>query len=198
MSRSAPNGKVHGRPATDRRARRTGVALVLAAAVLAGCSQSESLVDGLLGESKAPLTGKREAILSDTIVADKNAIATDPIAIPLAKTNANWTQPGGVPSHSMHNLTLSRELKRVWEIEAGIGSDSDGRLTASPIVVGSRIFVLDSQATVRAFSTLNGGAQWRRSLVPEGKDGEGAFGGGLASDGARVYATTAFGEVSGP
>ncbi|MGI9463352.1 MAG: PQQ-binding-like beta-propeller repeat protein, partial [Aestuariivirgaceae bacterium] len=97
--------------------------------------------------------------------------------------------------HSLHNLTLSRQLKRAWAIDAGTGSDSDGRLTASPIVVGGRIYVLDSQATVRAFSTQNGAAAWVRPLAPEGKDGEGAFGGGLASDGSRIYATTAFGEV---
>jgi outer membrane protein assembly factor BamB len=31
--------------------------------------------------------------------------------------------------------------------------------------------------------------------VPKDRDGRGAFGGGLASDGSRLYATTAFGEV---
>ncbi len=31
--------------------------------------------------------------------------------------------------------------------------------------------------------------------MPDGKDGKGAFGGGLASDGQRLYATTAFGEA---
>ncbi len=48
---------------------------------------------------------------------------------------------------------------------------------------------------MRALSAESGGAVWAASLVPEGKDGKGAFGGGLASDGSRLYATTAFGEA---
>ena len=36
---------------------------------------------------------------------------------------------------------------------------------------------------------------WGRPLAPKGKDPEGAFGGGLASDGNNIYAATAFGEV---
>ncbi len=167
----------------------------LLALVLAGCSGAEGLLDSLTGDSKQPLAGQREAVLTNTGIAQANAVAEDPIAIPLAVTNPNWSQPGGVPSHALHNLTLSRELKRIWAIDAGVGSDSDGRLTASPIVVGGRIYVLDSQATVRAFSAQNGATIWARPLAPEGKDGEGAFGGGLASDGSRIYATSAFGEV---
>ena len=169
--------------------------LALATALLAGCSSAEGLLEGITGAPEAPLKGQREAVLTNTGLADSGAIASDPIAIPAAVTNPNWSQPGGVPSHSLHNLTLSRQLKRVWTIDAGVGSDSDGRLTASPIVIGGKVYVLDSQATVRAFSAQNGANIWVRSLAPEGKDGEGAFGGGLASDGSRVYATSAFGEV---
>jgi outer membrane protein assembly factor BamB len=68
-------------------------------------------------------------------------------------------------------------------------------LTASPIVVGGRLFVLDAEARVRALQADTGGSLWSKSLVPDGKDGKGAFGGGLASDGSRLYATTAFGEA---
>lgn len=174
---------------------RPALSVAFAAALLAGCSSAEGLLDGITGNSEPPLSGAREAVLTNTGLNDSGAVASDPIAIPAAVTNPNWSQPGGVPSHSLHNLTLSRQLKRAWAISAGNGSDGDGRLTASPIVVGGRVYVLDSQATVRAFSAQNGAPIWTRSLTPEGKDGEGAFGGGLASDGSRVYATSAFGEV---
>ena len=187
-------GRFHNKVGSPRSAGRLG-AFVLVAGLLAGCSGAGDLLEGLTGgSSDAPLAGQREAVLTNTGLSD-GAIASDPVAIPAAVTNSSWSQPGGVPSNSMHNLTLSRQLKRAWAVSAGVGSDSDGRLTASPIVVGGRIFVLDSQATVRAFSTQNGATAWTRPLAPEGKDGEGAFGGGLASDGARIYATSAFGEV---
>ncbi len=172
--------------------RLTGLCVAL---MLAGCTGASDLLNDLTGSSEQPLRGQRETVLDNTGLGGEAAIASDPIAIPAAVTNPSWSQPGGAPSNSMHNLTLSRQLNRLWSVEGGVGSDDEGRLTASPIVVGGRIFVLDSQATVRAFSTQNGKTLWVRSLAPEGKDGEGAFGGGLASDGGTVFATSAFGEV---
>lgn len=183
----------HAPPLWRTRRRLTAVGF---AALLAGCTGASDLLDDLTGSSEPPLRGQREAVLTNTgLGGDESAVASDPIAIPAAVTNPSWSQPGGVASNAMHNLTLSRQLKKVWSAEAGIGSDDEGRLTASPIVVAGRIYVLDSQATVRAFSTQNGKGLWARSLAPEGKDGEGAFGGGLASEGAMIYATSAFGEV---
>ena len=163
---------------------------------LAGCSGANKLLDNLTGGKDEVLPGQREAVLSsNNQVSGENAEATDPIAIPAAVTNPSWGQPGGNASHSLHNLTLSRDLKRAFAVSAGAGSDGDGRLTASPIVSDGRVYVLDSKAVVRAFSATKGGKVWSASLVPEGKDGDGAYGGGLASDGGRIYATTAFGEI---
>ena len=171
--------------------------LVLAGlTILAGCSGASKMLEGLTGEKDEKLTGTRESVLSsNNQIGGSGAVAQDPVAIPAAVTNASWSQPGGNASHALHNLTLSRQLKRVFAVSAGNGSDSDGRLTATPIVSGGRVYVLDSKAVVRAFSASNGAKAWGTSLVPEGKDGDGAYGGGLASDGARIYATTAFGEI---
>ena len=176
---------------------RAGRSLCLAGLVaVAGCSGGSKLLDSLTGGKDEVLPGQREAVLSSNNQAGgDNAVATDPIAIPAAVTNPSWSQPGGNASHSLHNLTLSRDLKRAFAVSAGAGSDGDGRLTASPIVSGGRVYVLDSKAVVRAFSATNGGKVWSASLVPEGKDGDGAYGGGLATDGNRIFATTAFGEI---
>ena len=97
----------------------------------------------------------------------------------------------------MGNLAIGPQLARVWNVSAGSGSDGYGRLIASPIAVGGRIYVLDTKARVQALAMADGARQWSRSLVPKGEDGDGAFGGGLASDGQRIVATTAFGEVVG-
>ena len=95
----------------------------------------------------------------------------------------------------MHNLDLGMQLKKVFAVSAGAGSSGRDRLLSGPIVVGGRIYVLDSEANVRAFNAANGARIWGRPLAPKGKDPEGAFGGGLASDGNNIYAATAFGEV---
>lgn len=68
-------------------------------------------------------------------------------------------------------------------------------MTATPVVAGGRVFTLDSEAQVSAFSTGGGGAQWRRDLSPEGESGEVGFGGGLAFESGRLFVTTGFGQV---
>jgi outer membrane protein assembly factor BamB len=160
---------------------------------LAACSTAKNLLE--FGDKDTVLPGKREAVLQNSQELTDQAISSDPIVVPAAQTNPGWTQPGGNTSNALHNLTLSPQPVRSFSIHAGEGSSRNGRLTASPIVAGGRVFVLDTRATVRAFSAESGGSIWSRSLVPEGKDSRGAFGGGLASDGSRVYATTAFGEA---
>lgn len=169
------------------------LALVLPLSVSA-CSTAGDLIDKVSGkDDNVILPGKREAVLQSP--GSQTQLATEPIVIPQATTNSSWAQPGGIPSNALYNLSLGRSLKRVFAVSAGTGSSKDSRLTASPIVVGGRIYVLDAKSSVRAFSANNGATAWAVSLVPKGKSTDGVFGGGLASDGASVYVTTGFGEV---
>jgi len=178
---------------------RVSVILMAFAVALAGCSgAAEKLLEPITGKKDEILPGTRESVLQNTSPLDKGITkeaATDPIAIPAAVSNANWAQPGGVPSNAMHNLDLGMQLKKVFAVSAGTGSSGRDRLLSGPIVVGGRVYVLDAEANVRAFNAANGSRVWGRPLAPKGKDPEGAFGGGLASDGNNVYAATAFGEV---
>jgi outer membrane protein assembly factor BamB len=178
---------------------RVSVILMVFAVALAGCSgAAEKLLEPITGKKDEILPGTRESVLQNTSPLDKGITkeaATDPIAIPAAVSNANWAQPGGVPSNAMHNLDLGMQLKKVFAVSAGTGSSGRDRLLSGPIVVGGRVYVLDAEANVRAFNAANGSRVWGRPLAPKGKDPEGAFGGGLASDGNNVYAATAFGEV---
>lgn len=162
---------------------------------LAGCASASKLIDKFGGGDDTVLSGAREPVLHKNPLDVNQATASEPVVIPAAVDNASWSQPGGVPSHALHNLALGSQLARAFSVSAGNGSDSYGRLVASPIVVGGRIYVFDTRATVSAFSAVDGAALWSRSLVPENRDGYGAFGGGLASDGSRIYATTAFGDA---
>ncbi|MCK5550975.1 MAG: PQQ-binding-like beta-propeller repeat protein, partial [Hyphomicrobiaceae bacterium] len=97
----------------------------------------------------------------------------------------------------------------VWSADAGEGSSSAGRVTASPIVYGGNIYTLDAEGNLSAFATSGGSAKWRISLKPDrenaqtsiwsmklfsGGDG-GGYGGGLAADSGRLYAATGYGNV---
>lgn len=162
---------------------------------LTGCGSASKLLEGVTGEKDVVLPGKRESVLSPSeSSAPQNETSSEPIVIPTAETNSSWAQPGGQATNSFGNLSAGATLSRAWAASAGEGTSGDGRIVASPIIVGGTAYVLDSRSNVTAIRTSGGGQAWRVSLIPEGKSTR-AFGGGLASDGQRVYATSVFGEA---
>ncbi|HHN72722.1 MAG TPA: hypothetical protein ENK13_01405, partial [Thermopetrobacter sp.] len=166
--------------------------------LLGACSQTDSLVNdllgetGLFGERDVRLPGQREDLFGDDAARRRSE---EPVAIPAAVRNTSWAQPGGRASNANQNLALGRPLRRAFSASAGAASDSDGRISAPPIVIAGRVHVLDAKATVTAVSASGGRRLWSTSLVPKGEEPDVGFGGGLCSDGARVYAATGFGEV---
>lgn len=162
---------------------------------LSGCSTASDLLENVTGEKDVVLPGKRESVLTpNESAAAQNVTSSEPIVIPTAETNASWAQPGGQATNSYGNLSAGPTLSRAWAASAGEGTTSEGRIVASPIIVGGVAYVLDSRNNVTAIRTSGGGQLWRVSLIPEGKSTD-AFGGGLASDGQRIYATSVMGEA---
>ncbi|HTN98248.1 MAG TPA: PQQ-binding-like beta-propeller repeat protein [Nordella sp.] len=162
---------------------------------LTGCGSASKLLEGVTGEKDVVLPGKRESVLSPSEAnTPQGETSSDPIVIPTAETNASWAQPGGQATNSFGNLSAGATLSQAWSANAGEGTTDEGRIVASPIIVGGTAYVLDSRSNVTAIRTANGGQAWRVSLIPEGKSTR-AFGGGLASDGQRIYATSVFGEA---
>lgn len=189
-------------------------ALALSALLaLAGCSDGPSLPKiGDLNpfkEKQAPLPGKRIPVMQATEkIPGELAAADKPITLPPQKSNENWTQPGGEANNAPGHLAFASAARQSWSADAGKGSSSEGRVTASPVVYGGRVYTLDAAANVAAFSTSGGGAVWRVSLVPEKEMGNGGLfslgggggaggghGGGLAVDNGRLYAASGFGTV---
>ena len=156
--------------------------------VLAGCES--------FGGDEEILPGERYSILSP-----QEAIEADPqlqdqaIILPAPAVNTQWSQPGGTPANAPGNLATSLPLTPVWEIYAGQGSSSSGFLTAVPIIAGGRAYVLDTNAQVRAFSTLNGAQVWSVDLVPDNEDEDEGFGGGIAFENDRIFVATGFGDL---
>ncbi len=146
--------------------------------------------------------------LDEQLVADpRYAGAT--IEIPPSYVNASWTQPGGEADHTLHHLSAPLELKTVWKADVGDASARRARLTSPPIVVDTRVFVLDADTTVTAFDTETGDVVWRKELAPEiderfrirelfrGPNPEEiGFGGGVAFENGRIFVTSGFGFVA--
>jgi len=181
--------------------------------VLAGCSITNEI--GSWFESngkKSNLKGVRISVMSlDEALKPDPTLASTPIKLPAAFRNPEWPQPGGYSSNAMYHLSAKGRLHEAWSVDAGKGSDTDSRLTASPVIGGNLIFVLDSEAHIRVFRTSDGGAVWDKRLAPKngtdmptlwgllGKantiDPPMGMGGGVAYDAGKIFVTSGFGVV---
>lgn len=143
------------------------------------------------------LSGERFNIRAGDTVADTAKVA--PVAVtqvsaPAAQNYAQWTHKNGSTAHLVAHPALSTTLTKVWSQSIGKGNSKKNRLTSDPIVAVGRIYTLDADAGVRAFST-GGAPLWSSKLTPKwDKDGS-TSGGGLAYGDGVLVATTGYGEV---
>jgi outer membrane protein assembly factor BamB len=165
--------------------------LVLA---LGGC---ETFDQFLSPPSKSNIRGERVSVLptARTVEADPK-LANEAVKLPKPVANPDWPQPGGYADNVMHHLAAPGELEDIWSSSVGAGSSKDSRLTASPVVAGGKVFVLDSEVEVSAYDAKSGDRLWQIDLTPEDEDSEDGFGGGVAFDAGRVFVSTGFGFVA--
>jgi outer membrane protein assembly factor BamB len=177
-------------------------ALVVATGLLAGCSDSLPSLPKLtdlnpFAEKQVPLPGKRVSVMQESSkIGGELATADKPISLPALSSNEAWSQPGGNAANAPGHLALAASVKTAWSADVGTGSSKYGKIAASPIVYGGRVYTLDAAGLVTAIATAGGGAVWRASVVPDGeKNAQKGYGGGLAADNARLYAATGFGTM---
>lgn len=176
-------------------------ALVLPAILLAACAGDGPSLPKLselnpFKEKQTPLPGKRIPVVQTTESIDGNlADASAPISLPPQRSNDAWSQPGGEPNNAPGHLALNGAVRVAWNQSAGEGSSKTGRVMASPIVYDGKVYTLDAEANVTAFS-LSGGKVFQISTIPENEAGGGGHGGGLAADGGRLYVANGFGVVA--
>ncbi|MCE9651062.1 MAG: PQQ-like beta-propeller repeat protein [Parvibaculum sp.] len=167
--------------------------LAVAALGLGGC---DTVSDVFTTAAKPKLPGKRLSVmeLETKLEVDPEMAATE-VELPSPFDNKDWTQPGGSADNAMYHLAAPGKLDKLWSADAGSGSSSAARLVASPVIAEGKVFVLDSQANVRAFDAKTGKQLWRQDLTPEDQDSEKARGGGVAYDNGRLFVATGFGLV---
>jgi outer membrane protein assembly factor BamB len=189
--------------------------LLAASLLVSGCSTFDFMDSWFTGTSKSKLKGERIPVMTaDESLKTDASLASVKVILPRPYVNTEWPNPGGYATSAMYHLQAPGPLKKVWEVDTGKGSTSESRLTAPPIVAGGRVFVLDAAATVHAFDGRDGTELWSVSLAPKGGDasllntatlgllGENTkidptkgFGGGLAYEKGRLFATSGFGQV---
>ena len=162
--------------------------VVMAALALGGC--------GILRKSapKTPVLGDRIAVLTtESDVQVDAATAALPMVLPEAVANADWAQSGGNASKSMGHLALGSALNTAFSVSIGRGNSLSTRLAAAPVVGGGRVFTIDTTSTVRAFDARTGAPLWETQFGTEEGNSGALFGGGIAFDSGRVYATNGLG-----
>ncbi|HEU0044371.1 PQQ-binding-like beta-propeller repeat protein [Sphingomonas sp.] len=163
--------------------------MVAALIALSGCGIFKG------GTKKTPTVGNRVAILTseNAIEADKT-IADVQVLLPAAAANDSWTQPGGNAAKTMGQLALGDAPARAWSATVNGGSDRE-RLAAAPVVAEGKLFVIDVDATVRAFAADTGAALWNAKVAQGDENRNSRFGGGVSYDGGQVFATDGVGDV---
>lgn len=156
---------------------------------LAGCS----LFDSFLGDNKAPIKGKREAILGS-----RGGLEVDPtdsrvITVPAPIDVKAWPQSGATLTHVVGNVAVSG-FKRAWDRGIGEGGGYRAKLTAQPVVLNGVIFTMDSDGQVAAIELATGSRRWRVDTQADDNRSTN-IGGGIAVEGGTVYATTGRGEA---
>ena len=164
-------------------------ALLAAVLLTAGCS-------GFFGESEEPpLPGKREPILETSrTVKPHLSLSNTQVTIPPENKRQNWPQANGSAAHSGGHPALGQSLTQLWSTSTATGAvDEARRPLTPPIVANGRVFLMDAVLNVRAYDAETGREIWAIGSASQGEhDG---FGGGVASDGPRVYAVGGHGEA---
>jgi len=147
------------------------------------------------GGKKTPVLGERVPILvSETDVSVDKTMAGIQVLLPPATANESWPQPGGNPSHDVGHLALAGSISRSWDAQIE-GSSNKERLAAAPVTGDGRLYVVDVNAEVHAFSLANGASVWTTELSKTEENKASRFGGGVSYDDGRVYATDGLGDV---
>ena len=166
--------------------------MVVAAIASSGCSvfkKSHKTTTPVLGERIAVLTSENDVEVDP-------ATQALPFSLPAAVENGGWTESGGNSSNSMGHLALGDALTPLFSVQAGRGSSLTARLAAPPIVANGRVYTIDTLGAVRAFDAKTGAQAWA-SQTPDVKGSEVAlYGGGIAYDNGRIFATNGLGFVS--
>jgi outer membrane protein assembly factor BamB len=169
----------------------TGVALL---ALLAACGPKEVILQGERFPVRAdldasiPVEGKPAPTAPPAMENQSVAISLGP------QTGGDWTHRAGNARHLMPHAALSATPKLAWAANIGSGSSRKNRISAAPVVADGRIFTIDATTGVTATST-GGATLWSTDLAADFDKGGGQSAGGLATDGARVFATTEYGEL---
>ncbi|MFT8336578.1 MAG: PQQ-binding-like beta-propeller repeat protein [Acetobacter orientalis] len=187
MSKTGSSPRVGG--AVARRSLLAGAALV---PTLAGCSMFED-------DEKPMLAGHRTDVLSSGGKLEIDKEDHTPITVAAPITVSEWPQVGRIPTHVGSNYAW-HGLRERWSKSVGasisepdfmawaaLGSLGRGLIQSPPVIQNGRLYFMDAQGVIRAYSWPRMSHLWTFNPKPRSMPSSNV-GGGIAVEGDTVYA----------
>ena len=142
-------------------------------------------------EKKEILQGKREAISGITEVNEfeKSTINSNlKINLTSPTSISSHTDIAGNKQHNSINYKLNQSPKILWKTSIG-----NGPINSDMIAFDGNIYAVNSNGILVCISQNDGKKLWEKQIAKQPDDG--AFSGGLTSNGSVIYASTNLGDV---
>jgi outer membrane protein assembly factor BamB len=171
---------------------------IAAAMALTGCATAANVGDAVwpFGDSEpkteAPKDGRISILNFEQRLEADQALAGRTPTLGQLTDVADWSQPGGPADNHPYHMNAGSDLSVAWRRDIGAGSDRTGRMSSPPVIANGKLFVLDAENRLHAFSADRGQKLWTKKLSPnKGRDRH-ALGGGVAAAGDKVFVTSGF------
>jgi outer membrane protein assembly factor BamB len=115
--------------------------------------------------------------------------------LPPPAPQSEWPLPGGNLAQSIEHVDAAPNFEIAWRRNFGAPSSRRHHVTAPPISVAGKLFVMDGAADVSAHDAAGGAQIWRTNITPKSKRDHEAWGGGLAYADGKIFVTSGFREV---
>jgi outer membrane protein assembly factor BamB len=112
--------------------------------------------------------------------------------LPEPKPVTQWALPGGTPEQSVEHVQAGGGLSVAWKKGFGQKTTRGAHVTAPPIAVNGKVYVMDGEATVSARDAQSGAEIWHVDLRPKNKRDKEAFGGGVAIADGKLVVTSGY------
>jgi outer membrane protein assembly factor BamB len=107
---------------------------------------------------------------------------------------AAWPQIFSGPAHAPGNAAGPSGLKPAWSAGIGEGGGYRQPLQASPLIAEGKVFTMDANGAVTAFSLSSGAELWKTHTRPK-HNSVTNIGGGIGYDSGTIYASTGYAEL---
>ena len=143
--------------------------------------------------------GERVSVIAfDDKVSVNDTLKGKDFDLPPPAAQQDWPVPGGTTEQSVEHVDAAPAFEIDWKRGFGAKSNRARHVTAPPIEMGGKIFVMDGSATVAAIDAASGPEAGRiagHRILGIGFGAKGdrtGFGGGIAAADGKLYVSSGF------